>query len=213
MIFSLFIILSATLFFQDNCEVKIAALRGSYEGECKKGFANGKGIAKGIDSYNGEFKKGYPNGSGLYTWANGDIYEGAWKNGLKEGAGKFIVAGDTLEGFWIEDYYIGKEKFAYKVIHKTHNIGYIVFIRLAGAGGENRIDIRYEKETKPIRHENISVIVHQGTYNPRIIQTDFQKTLEDVEYPFQADISGEFEFVINQPGWWEIVVAMIPTRN
>ena len=37
-------------------------------------YANG-------DKYDGEFKNGNFNGRGVYTCANGDIYNGEWKDG------------------------------------------------------------------------------------------------------------------------------------
>ena len=43
---------------QAQCKVLLEAVSGEYEGGCKKGKADGKGIAKGTDSYEGEFKKG-----------------------------------------------------------------------------------------------------------------------------------------------------------
>lgn len=45
-------------------------------------FANG-------DRYNGEYKNGKPDGKGIYTWANGSYYDGEFKNGLKHGKGKW----------------------------------------------------------------------------------------------------------------------------
>ena len=31
--------------------------------------------------------KGKPYGKGIYTWSNGEIYDGEWANGLKHGSG------------------------------------------------------------------------------------------------------------------------------
>ena len=45
-------------------------------------FANG-------DTYNGEYRNGKPHGKGVYTWKNGSHYEGEFKNGLKHGKGKW----------------------------------------------------------------------------------------------------------------------------
>jgi len=33
--------------------------------------------------YEGDFKAGKPHGKGIYTWANGEVYEGEWACGLK----------------------------------------------------------------------------------------------------------------------------------
>jgi hypothetical protein len=35
--------------------------------------------------YEGDFAKNKPDGKGIYAWVNGEVYEGEWKIGLKEG--------------------------------------------------------------------------------------------------------------------------------
>merc|ERR1712146_272366 len=50
---------------------------GQYHGHWVKIWANG-------DKYDGEWKNGKKEGHGVLTWANGDKYEGDWKNGKKE---------------------------------------------------------------------------------------------------------------------------------
>ena len=57
--------------FSQPCSVNVDSLKGQYVGSCKKGKADGKGTATGVDSYIGNFKKGYPDGYGKYTWKNG----------------------------------------------------------------------------------------------------------------------------------------------
>jgi hypothetical protein len=37
------------------------------------------------NKYEGDFKNSKPHGKGVYTWINGENYEGEWKVGLKEG--------------------------------------------------------------------------------------------------------------------------------
>lgn len=93
---------------QFDCQVVPEALKGQYNGECKKGLANGEGAAKGIDSYVGAFKKGYPHGFGVYTYANGSVYIGSFNKGQKDGYGilkKMTEAGDVEEdyGWWLAD--------------------------------------------------------------------------------------------------------------
>jgi hypothetical protein len=51
------------------------------------------------DVYDGEWKNGLKSGQGLYTFTNGDVYDGEWKNGLKSGQGKFTYTnGDVYDG-------------------------------------------------------------------------------------------------------------------
>ena len=67
--FSYFFIVTPLL--SQPCSVSVDSLKGEYNGDCKKGKAEGKGTAVGIDSYKGNFKNGYPNGEGKYIWKNG----------------------------------------------------------------------------------------------------------------------------------------------
>ena len=70
-----------------SCKVLLSEISEVYNGNCKDGFAHGKGIARGIDIYQGRFKKGLPHGTGKYIWKDGSYYEGSWKNGKKSGSG------------------------------------------------------------------------------------------------------------------------------
>jgi len=94
---------------QSDCKVIKAEISGTYEGGCKKGLAQGNGIAQGIDRYEGQFIKGLPSGRGTYKWASGVYYEGEWKNGLREGEGKMVYPDSIVSGIWKEDKYTGKK--------------------------------------------------------------------------------------------------------
>ena len=102
-----------------ECKVLKTEISASYHGDCKNGLAQGKGIAKGLDSYEGEFIKGLPDGTGTYIWANGDNYKGNWKKGLKDGRGIYVwhtAKGDsTLTGVWRKDKYQGSGISPYRV--------------------------------------------------------------------------------------------------
>ena len=54
-----------------------------YEGEVKKGKANGKGTLTFSDdtTYVGNFKKNKPHGKGVYTDQREVSYDGKWRNG------------------------------------------------------------------------------------------------------------------------------------
>ena len=53
------------------------------------------------DVYEGEWKEGVKEGYGKYTSKDGDVYEGGWKGGVREGHGKMTYEnGDVYEGKW-----------------------------------------------------------------------------------------------------------------
>ncbi|MDA3779115.1 MAG: hypothetical protein PF487_02600, partial [Bacteroidales bacterium] len=92
----------------DKCKVLDKNINEYYEGECKKGLAHGKGIAKGIDTYNGKLKKGLPHGYGKYVWKNGSYYEGKWRKGKRNGKGKMYnsLTKKETKGIWKKDVFI-----------------------------------------------------------------------------------------------------------
>lgn len=75
-----------------ECKVKDADLSGNYYGECRDGFADGKGIAKGRDEYEGTFLRGDTHGNGKYVWGAsskwyGEEYTGGTFHNKKQGFG------------------------------------------------------------------------------------------------------------------------------
>src|SRR5688572_10083425 len=110
--------------YAQDCTVESELLKGTYSGECKKGKANGKGKATGIDSYEGDFRSGKPDGKGTYSWANGNLFVGQFAGGMKEGKGKLIykrtnAKDSSVEGFWKKDQYVGRYEHPYSIIHKS----------------------------------------------------------------------------------------------
>ena len=102
------------------CKVELQSLSGTYQGECKNGFANGKGEAKGEHRYVGMFKYGLPNGKGTYYYNTGVYYEGNFQDGLKEGKGETHyhregMPDSIVKGYWSADQYRGKS-------YKTYDI-------------------------------------------------------------------------------------------
>jgi hypothetical protein len=111
-------------FAQDN-KVHDSNISGSYEGKIKKGLANGKGVAIGVDKYEGFFKKGKKEKSGVYTYKNGDVYDGQFSNDLMHGEGKFTTADGVLTvGYWRDGKYVGAsiDDFKGYVIHSSSNL-------------------------------------------------------------------------------------------
>lgn len=80
-------VLAVFAFGQNDCKVLVEELQGQYNGECKKGLADGEGQAQGVDKYIGNFKKGYPHGYGVYFYQNGSSYIGNFKKGQRDGYG------------------------------------------------------------------------------------------------------------------------------
>jgi len=95
----------------EDCKVLLEEISETYKGDCEGGLADGKGVAKGIDTYKGKFKKGLPDGEGKYTYKNGNVFTGNFKNGLKHGEGKFVYTVSnkkyTQKGFWVKGDYVG----------------------------------------------------------------------------------------------------------
>ena len=69
------------------------------EGEGLVKFANG-------DVYQGEFKQDKFHGQGTMTWDDGDAYEGQWKGGCRHGQGTMTFADGRrkpMKGKWLND--------------------------------------------------------------------------------------------------------------
>ncbi len=100
-----------------TCKVLMEAIKGEFNGECKKGFAHGKGESKGIWRYAGNFKNGLPNGKGI-LYAAAYFFDGNFLDGLKEGKGEmhYIRLNETdsiIKGYWSGDEYRGKNYTTY----------------------------------------------------------------------------------------------------
>lgn len=192
------------------CQVLLPQIAGTYEGECKKGLADGMGKAQGIDLYEGCFKKGYPEGHGKYTWKDGASFEGEWKKGQKEGFGILTnhpASRDSiLTGYWIDDEYIGTEKSPYKVNNKGINILGLNVTRVGT--DKDQIAVEFNKNGKPLSIYSFSVTEVLGGYST-ISKSDFSKTLLNVRFPFRAEMAGGayvFDVTISQKGSWKIIV-------
>ncbi len=110
------------LYAQDStqsCKVKLEDLAGTYTGECKKGFANGKGEARGFHHYTGSFKMGLPDGKGVYNYSDSMYYSGKFLEGIKEGKGEMhylrnAMTDSIIKGYWSGDEYRGDQYITYK---------------------------------------------------------------------------------------------------
>ena len=143
-LFAISFVLVNMVLAQENCKVLLDSIAGQYNGECKKGLAEGQGTSKGINMYVGEFKKGLPNGTGKYTWANGTVYDGQFKNGLKEGKSVLTIhMPDGRErvqtGYWKKDAYIGEYENPYVVTSRTSGILSVRITPIENKAGEGDV--------------------------------------------------------------------------
>ncbi|HOF20292.1 MAG TPA: hypothetical protein PLO24_03495 [Bacteroidales bacterium] len=200
---------------QTECAVKMESISGEYSGKCKKGLAHGQGIASGTDRYEGEFRNGLPHGTGKYTWANGDYYRGGWKKGLKEGEGRLVKADSSVvEGIWKQDSYVGKKLIAaYKInksmsvtrysFRKTNSTANDVKVKLIRGGIENSgVDNLIIAHTSGSQYRSGS---HTGIQNP-LFPLDIKVTFTAWNMFRTAKSDVIFDFTINQPGSWEVVI-------
>jgi len=202
----------------ENCKVLKPEIATSYSGECKKGLANGNGIAIGTDKYLGKFKNGLPQGIGSYQFANGDVYEGDFKSGMKDGNGKFtfkyLGKDSTFQGIWKDDKLIKKIVPVAYVINQKNNIqGYAI----QNVGSGNRIMFAFKQN---------------GWYNSSVTNLSFaedggtaitigqEQGFDNVQFPFNcrvtyttlnslrtANIDVVFDIQINEPGMWKITLT------
>ena len=132
-----------------DCKVLKEGIQEHYEGKCKNGLANGKGIAKGINIYNGSFKKGLPSGKGKLTFANGNYYEGQFKKGMMDGKGKLVFKIDDINsvriGVWKNDKYIGKVKIPDYKVKWDRGIDRYSFRRISDSysSASNKVKIKF----------------------------------------------------------------------
>ena len=202
---------------QDSCKVLVKALQGEYQGECKKGLANGNGLAQGEDSYSGEFKKGYPNGNGTYKWSTGEVYSGEWRKGKRDGNGSYSYkenAHDTLIiGLWKSDIFIGKEVKRPDVIYKK-NITDFHIQKNVGMQARVLVDFR-QNGMQNTRVSNMMLDADSGTP----VQMGQKYGFDNVVYPITIklrydtynklgtqQINCALQITIYEEGEWEIII-------
>lgn len=194
-----------------NCKVLLNTINESYEGDCKKGKADGKGIAKGKDTYEGEFKKGWPNGHGIYTWSNGNVYEGKWVKGKKEGAGKLIIKRSTkrdsiLSGYWKKDEYIGQYKSAYQKIDKSSDVSSLSINEVKNKSGIYSIRFYLKVDQQLIYNPQMTFAIHTGQYRDMKNNNDYVE-LSNVTFPIKLKAyygRDYIEIEIFKPGLWDV---------
>ena len=202
---------------QSGCKVRLPNLAGHYEGGCKKGLAQGKGIAQGIDHYEGNFFKGLPDGKGIYTWADGSSYDGKWKNGMRDGQGTWVKGDSVVTGFWKADKYLGKRPTqAYSIISsrnvarytitKTVEPGNGVKIRIMHGGVENSEIVDFSLAyTSGNEYRNGYIYGIQYTAVP--LEVTVRYTTWNQLHSVQYDVL--FEFSIREQGVYNVILTNI----
>jgi len=214
-VFVAILLSSQTFYSQNTCTVLMEGISGVYKGKCKKGFANGKGIATGKDTYEGHFKKGLPNGFGTYKWESGEVYIGKWKKGKRNGMGKYTFQfnnkDSVLEGIWKNDKYLGPKPKRPKV-HLVRSVDRYNIQRISD-GNQIRINFLRSNAVNPVR--NLIIDSNYGHYTK-----DYNSyVFENVKFPFNCSIryttltklgkssfSAQFEFTIYEEGSWSVTL-------
>lgn len=214
-IITAFSVLQLTSLGQSKCKVLLPDIAKEYVGKCKKGLAHGKGVASGIDKYEGVFKKGFPDGKGIYTWANGDVYDGQWEEGKRHGEGilKYKEEGEiaVMDGIWKEDEYVGPKPIEPKVVRSTSiykyqfqklsDEGTTVMVNFYLGGSDNRdlLDFSFHGSSGSLfqsgngyGYENIVF-----PFTGKIMYSTLNQTRTSRYY-------AAFEFVVDEPGRWQV---------
>ncbi len=199
---------------QQECKVLMQSISGTYSGECRKGLAHGKGIARGRDYYEGQFIKGLPDGTGIYRWAGGIYYEGKLEKGLRHGEGKMVYPDSVVTGIWKEDRYAGKELIPPYEIISSMSVTRYTISKIKAQNYNIKVRIRQGGA------DNISIEGFTMAYDSgNEFRNGNYYGLENIRFPLSIKIKYRswnqlmtsqfnvvFEFVINEPGSWDVVI-------
>lgn len=206
---------------QNDCKVLMESISGIYDGECKKGVAEGIGTARGTDTYVGAFEKGLPHGQGRYIWQNGNYYSGDFVKGAKEGYGEMTIKRegrrDSLySGYWIKDTFVGTSNVPYKVVH-TPNIKNVTFEQVAEKGAEIMIVVSRNKQSvvaDGLRLTNDQEIKSLSEFDYTVLRKiEFPFTGVTMDFRSQAPVGSTIleyhvEFDIFEKGRWLVTIEV-----
>jgi len=204
------------------CKVLKIGIEKEYSGKCKKGLANGEGIAKGRFLYEGNFKKGLPHGKGTLKFSHEEYYVGEWKDGLQDGKGElhYKVKGiDSVKiGVWEKGNYIGKKAISPYIIKYTTGVDRYTLMKISDSDGgkTNRVIIKFMQNGGV--NTSVSNIRLEGDSGNRVNMNNADG-FENITFPFLCKINYDttnkfrtntnkatFEFIINKPGDWELIL-------
>lgn len=221
--FSLYLLWAISFIAPDTkpkCKVELESINASYDGDCKKGMAEGIGTARGEDTYVGEFKKGLPHGQGRYIWSDGNYYSGDFRKGTPEGYGEKVIKRpgllDSLViGYWKSGAYVGRYESAYD-IGNNKNVRRVRISKVAETPNQIKIFVTTTNGF-PIPLESIEGSDSRNTQNEFTAEYFGWK---NVQFPFRdGRVSYQFkkmdgvgiqdcfaEFEIFTPGSWDVVL-------
>lgn len=207
---------------ESSCKVLKVGIEKEYSGKCKKGLANGKGVAKGRFLYEGDFKKGLPHGKGTLKFSHEEYYVGEWKDGLQDGKGElhYKVKGiDSVKvGIWENGNYIGKKAISPYIIKYSKGIDRYTLMKISNSDGgkTNRVVIKFMQNGGT--NGSISNVRLEGDSGNRISMNNAEG-FENITVPFLCKINygtpnkfrtstntATIEFIINKPGDWELIL-------
>jgi hypothetical protein len=207
---------------KEDCKAFIGTIVAVYEGDCKKGLANGIGKTIGKNYYVGQFKNGKPHGNGKFTWENGNYYDGEWKKGLKEGVGKLVLRQELqpdsiITGIWKDDSYIGEaEVRPYKIIRKQ-GVSRYRFQQISEDSSNNEVLIKFRRNgTKFNLMQNLQ-LSGNGMQFEDALAVGFKSPTFPFEGRIDMTVPNQFntntfyvtlEYVINIPGKWVITLDL-----
>ena len=204
------LVLTASLSFAQSatCIVLIDSLKGSYEGDCRNGKAEGIGKAFGADSYEGSFKNGLPDGSGTYRWKNGDWFTGYWKKGLMDGKGEFFTKSTNSSklGFWKKNNYKGEYEKPFEILNPSNRVSHQDITNL----DKKRNSVTVNMISGSLGQANVDDFqVLYGTYDRFDKRESMNKTkvieFQNVKFPFRVKFNlggSEFEVQFFESGEW-----------
>ena len=212
----IFLCFSGPLDAQEDCKVLISDIAGSYSGKCKKGFAHGRGVAKGIDKYDGSFKKGLPDGKGTYTWSTGEKYIGEWDEGKRDGVGIYYYWEDnekvSMEGLWVDNRYVGP------VPEKPRVSSSVGIHRYSFQRQGDGSQVKVTTYINGVANVDLEDLIFHGSSGSMFVSGG-SMGYEGIIFPFKCVLTyyswnrlntvrvfTRFEFEITQAGNWAVVV-------
>jgi hypothetical protein len=148
--------------------------------------------------------------------SSGEIYEGSWYKGVREGEGEFKArfnGRDSLRsGIWKDDRYIGPKPSMPEIMQK-YNITAATFSR---TGEGNKISISFYQNGMVNLVENLTITTNNGTEQ----EAGKMHAFYDLRFPFYCKITYVtwnklrtarwdciLEFRIEQPGSWDLRIT------